>query len=328
MTTISRTQPGYVSRHHLDDSIRDFYQENGFLVVHDALTPAEVAELRAETVAICRQEREPIRPPRGVKDWAAAFPPVEELRKMSDEEAISHFLCIHQAHKSSSLMREYLSHEVIVDVLTKVIGPDVKCMQSMLFIKSSGKPGQAWHQDEDFIPTRDRSLAGAWIAMDDAVIENGCLWILPKSQKPGVLWPMYPHDDPRYDCAQMAYDFPYRDEDAVPVEVPAGAIVFFNGYTLHKSEPNQSQGAFRRVLVNHYMSGASLLPWGYDSNQGVTVAQADYRDIEWIAGKDPYAYKGTETRTSAFVRPAGEGGCGDGRTNLAEYKKQLETQGA
>ncbi len=30
----------------------------------------------------------------------------------------------------------------------KVIGPDVKCMQSMLFIKASGKPGQAWHQDE------------------------------------------------------------------------------------------------------------------------------------------------------------------------------------
>jgi hypothetical protein len=41
-------------------------------------------------------------------------------------------------------------------------------MQSMLFVKASGKPGQAWHQDEDYIPTRDRSLLGAWIALDDA----------------------------------------------------------------------------------------------------------------------------------------------------------------
>ncbi|HEV8556570.1 MAG TPA: phytanoyl-CoA dioxygenase family protein [Actinophytocola sp.] len=41
-------------------------------------------------------------------------------------------------------------------------------MQSMLFIKSAGKPGQAWHQDEAHIPTRDRSLTAVWIALDDA----------------------------------------------------------------------------------------------------------------------------------------------------------------
>jgi ectoine hydroxylase-related dioxygenase (phytanoyl-CoA dioxygenase family) len=57
----------------------------------------------------------------------------------------------------------------------------------MLFIKSEGKPGQAWHQDELFIPTRDRSLAAAWIALDDATVENGCLWVLPGSHARGVL---------------------------------------------------------------------------------------------------------------------------------------------
>lgn len=48
-------------------------------------------------------------------------------------------------------------------------------MQTMLFVKPPGFPGQAWHQDENFIPTRDRSLCGGWIALDDATIENGCL---------------------------------------------------------------------------------------------------------------------------------------------------------
>jgi hypothetical protein len=59
------------------------------------------------------------------------------------------------------MMAHHLAHPVIVDVLTKIISPNVKCMQSMLFIKAAGKPGQAWHQDEDFIPTRDRSLTGS-----------------------------------------------------------------------------------------------------------------------------------------------------------------------
>ena len=70
-------------------------------------------------------------------------------------------------------MDGYLALPAIVDVLTKVIGPNVKCMQSMLFVNGSGKPGQAWHQDEVYIPTRDRWLTGAWIAMDDATVENG-----------------------------------------------------------------------------------------------------------------------------------------------------------
>lgn len=45
-----------------------------------------------------------------------------------------------------------LAHPAVVDVLTDAIGPHVKCMQSMLFIKAAGKPGQAWHQDEDSHP--------------------------------------------------------------------------------------------------------------------------------------------------------------------------------
>ena len=73
----------------------------------------------------------------------------------------------------SAVMEKYLAHQTIVDVATQVIGPDVKEMQSMLFIKAAGKPGQAWHQDEEFIPTRDRTLMGGWIALDDANTENG-----------------------------------------------------------------------------------------------------------------------------------------------------------
>jgi ectoine hydroxylase-related dioxygenase (phytanoyl-CoA dioxygenase family) len=197
---------------------------------------------------------------------------------------------------------------VIVDVLTKVIGPNVKSMQSMLFVKSSGKPGQAWHQDEDFIPTRDRSLIGAWMALDDATVENGTLWLLPGSQRPGVLWPQEQQNDERFDCTSESYGFPYREEDAIPVNVKAGAIVFFNGYLLHRSLPNQAKSGYRRVLVNHYMSAESLLPW-HGFEEGTRIAIADYRDIVMVAGQDPYGYKGTVDSAKPSVRPSKEGGC-------------------
>ena len=37
------------------EGIRQFYAENGYYVLPDALTAAEVEELRAETTAICRR---------------------------------------------------------------------------------------------------------------------------------------------------------------------------------------------------------------------------------------------------------------------------------
>ncbi|MCE7986199.1 MAG: phytanoyl-CoA dioxygenase family protein [Caldilinea sp. CFX5] len=273
-----------------------FYQEQGYLIVENALSPAELAEMRNETTRICRGELGEVR---GVT-------PAEPNE--ADDDVLRQYLCIHFPHKISETMLRYLAHPVMRDVLVGVIGPNVKCMQSMLFIKASGKPGQAWHQDEFFIPTRDRSLTGGWIALDDATVENGCLWIIPGSHKRGIIWPQHKHEDRRFDCTGEAFNFPYTDEDSIPVEVPAGAIVFFNGYLLHRSFPNRAKSGYRRVLVNHYMSAESLLPWRPPA-EGVHMAIADYRDIVMIAGEDPYRWKGLDEMAKPFVRPSGEGGC-------------------
>jgi hypothetical protein len=208
-------------------------------------------------------------------------------------------IAIHFPHKLSPLMRQTMFHPKVVEVLKAIIGPDVKAMQTMLFVKAAGKPGQAWHQDEHFIPTRDRSLCGAWIALDDATIENGCLWMQPGSQAPGVLYPMRPHGDERFDSADEVYAHPYEREGGVPVEIKAGGVAFFNGYVLHRSLPNRAKGGFRRALVTHYMSARSLLPWLF----GGRTAPADVRDIVMIAGEDPYAWKGLEDRTTPYIRP-------------------------
>lgn len=284
---------------------RSFYDEHGFCVVRDVLSSSDVSALNAEAVEICRGNRGWTPDPKYLSE--------EEIRTLSPEEIISRFICIHFPHKTSDLMLRYLSQPSVVDVLTSVIGPNVKCMQSMLFIKAAGKPGQAWHQDEDYIPTRDRSLTGAWMALDEATIDNGCLWIIPGSHKPGILWPQAVQHDDRFDCSHESFGFPYSDDDAIPVEVSAGSVVFFNGYTLHRSLPNRREIGFRRTLVNHYMSAESFLPWR--AQPGVPVAKCDYRDIVMVAGQDPYAWKGLEDIQRPHVRPFKQGGCNDGLTH-------------
>jgi hypothetical protein len=143
------------------------YDRQGYLIIADALSSTMITSVRAEATAICRGLR-------GEIDG------VTPARDQDDDAAVlRRYLCIHFPHKVSSQMLAIARLPAVIDLLTAVIGPNVKMMQSMLFIKSEGKPGQAWHQNEAHIPTRDRSLTAVWIALDAAAVENGCLWVIP-----------------------------------------------------------------------------------------------------------------------------------------------------
>jgi phytanoyl-CoA hydroxylase len=266
--------------------LKGAYDRDGFVAVEGLLGAAEVEALRAEIVAIALGERGEI---------AGAEP----RDGRSDEALVGDVLAIHMPHKISPLMRAAMAHPAIVPILKSLISPNVKAMQTMVFVKRTGKPGQAWHQDEHYIPTRDRSLCGAWIALDDAVIENGCMWMHPGSQASGVLYPIRPHGDERFDGAEEAYGHGYDREGGAPVELKAGGVAFFNGYVLHRSLPNRAKAGFRRALVTHYMSAESMLPWTLGSSR----ARPDVRDIVMIAGDDPYAWRGIEELVKPWVRP-------------------------
>ena len=279
----------------------EFYVDNGYLAVSNLLDAAELDELKRDIVKVARG---------GYPNLTIEPVPPE----FSDEEVLSKILAIHQPHYVSPIMEKYTRHPRISGVLSQITGAhlahwsgNVKCMQSMLFIKPPGYPGQSWHQDENYIPTRDRSLIGAWIAIDDAYVENGCMWVIPGSQRRGYLYPTRRHGNPdEFDTHdEMATGF--DESPQVPVEVKAGSVVFFNGYLLHQSLRNRTKDSYRRVLVNHYLSSESLLPWIKTSDEQ-PVARVDVRRVIPVAGVDPYAWKGYEKspaeETRLYIRKA------------------------
>lgn len=263
-----------------------FYEEYGYLVAPDLLSIHETDELKNETAAIFRGER-------GEVDGLI---PVKEDE--NDADILKKYVAIHFPHKISKVIYNYLFHKKITDVLVNIVSPNLKCMQSMLFVKGPGKAGQAWHQDEFYIPTRDRSLIGVWIAIDDASIENGCLWIIPG--RPGYMMKRVKNDCNEYADVDTIDVSQYNSDQIVPVEVKKGSVVFFNGYTLHSSKRNKTNDCFRTALVNHYMSAESMLPWDQD---GKLTSTEDLRDIVMIAGNDPYAWKGIEDANKPYLRP-------------------------
>jgi len=293
MTEISHKNRINVPKRLSDNQVQ-FFIAHGYIAVPDLIESGEIEELREDTVRIAR----------GGYPCEAVQPTSENL---SDDQILANILCIHQPHFISPIMEKYVKHPELCGVLSQITAAhipfwdgSVKCMQSMLFVKPSGFQGQSWHQDEIYIPTRDRSLIGGWIAMDDATVENGCLWVIPGSHQMGYLYSQKPHGNPdEFDSADLeSYGFDETLE--VPIEVKTGTVVFFNGYLLHRSRKNRGQ-TYRRVLVNHYCNAWSLLPWSIKDDE--RPANADRRSVIPVSGIDPYAWKGyEETPNNIYLR--------------------------
>jgi ectoine hydroxylase-related dioxygenase (phytanoyl-CoA dioxygenase family) len=285
MSTTASAQTVNDAHQRLSETQVRSFVENGYLAIPGLVDADELAELKADASRIARGHY----PSATLKTLPA---------DLSEDEVLQNILFISQPHTVSPVIEKYIAHPKICSVLSQITAAhlpfwdgSVKCVQSTLFVKPPLFQGQAWHQDESFIPTRDRSLVGAWIAIDDATVQNGCLYVIPASHRSGYLYPQRPHNDPdEFDSTPESYGF---DESAeIPLEVAAGTVVFWNGYLLHRSRRNRSSG-YRRVLVNHYMNAWSLLP--LSPREGERVAMADRRKIIPVAGVDPYDWKGVET---------------------------------
>jgi ectoine hydroxylase-related dioxygenase (phytanoyl-CoA dioxygenase family) len=301
-----------------EDAVRR-YVDCGFLAVPNLVDVGELEELKADLVKLARG---------GYPSSKLETVPHD----LTDGEVLRRILCIHQPHHISPVMKRYAAHPRISGVLSQITAAhlpfwdgSVKCMQTMAFVKPPGFQGQAWHQDEIYIPTRDRSLIGAWIALDDATIDNGCLWVIPGSHRTGYLYPQRKHGrTEEWDTASESYGF--DDSAAAPVPVEAGTVVFFNGYLLHASYRNRSE-TYRRVLVSHYMNAYSLLPWRHPK-EGTPTSMDDVRCVISVAGVDPYAWKGTEPGTDVYLRQCAQTmRVSSSISEAPSLRRQLETPG-
>jgi chlorinating enzyme len=248
------------------DQYRSF-RRDGYLIARGVVLPEHVAELLAHTEALLLGETQ-------VEGY-------EIKPEMSLAEREARLLRIHMGHRTMELWERYLLYPRVLDVVQALIGPDVLAMQTMLFMKGPGSNGQGFHQDSYYIPTFPDSLIGAWIALDRADTENGCLWMSPGSNAEPIYPPAHGYG---YGDAGLA-DIPavenvggHSNDDEDPlnklkpiaatygkVEAPAimepGDIALFGGHILHRSLRNRSQDRYRRSLVNHYCNARSFTSW-------------------------------------------------------------------
>jgi hypothetical protein len=249
-------------------SIREYvtFREQGFLVVPKLVPLDDVETMNAHVDALLE----------GREHIPGIQPPPANL---SPEQKLNYWQRAHMLHRVHPLHERFMLHPRVLDVLEALIGPDVLALQTMLFFKQPGQVGQGFHQDSYYIPTLPDTLCGAWLALDPATEENGCMWMSVGSQHE----PVYPDCDTEVnqngdrvlaDLEPIANASHPNEQintvsrvaakyKEVKAEVNRGDVIFFGGHIVHRSHPNRSKTQSRRSFVAHYCNARSLVPWNH-----------------------------------------------------------------
>lgn len=257
------------------------YHKDGFLIVRGLLTREDTERLQSWTDDIYY----------GRITELDHLSPAHPWMKETDKAERLSSARMHMPHQQNETAEWGLLHPQLLDVLEALIGPDVLALQSMLFFNPPGKGGQGWHQDSFYIQTQPDSLIGAWIALDRADEENGCLWVAKGSHCEPIYPPPaarngYVHADERHiqglvpanaasdmdDSVNNLSKVALKYGEAVPVVVEQGDVIFFHSHLLHRSFRNGTTDRSRRAYVLHYCNARSWVPW-HGSNKNHILAR-------------------------------------------------------
>jgi phytanoyl-CoA hydroxylase len=136
---------------------------------------------------------------------------------------------------------------------------DPLLLQSMYIFKQPRIGGEVTcHQDGTFLYTDPFNVAGLWFALEDATLENGCLWAIPGGHKLGLKsrWVRDGNGGMKFDVFDSE---PWDEDKLVPLEVKKGSLILLHGLLPHKSLANRSARS-RHAYTLHIISADSAYP--------------------------------------------------------------------
>jgi ectoine hydroxylase-related dioxygenase (phytanoyl-CoA dioxygenase family) len=231
---------------------------------------------------------------RRVTDGAVAerLASAEELTNQKKDEDPSYYSrvfvqCIRLADTNDEI-RGLIYDERIGRIAATLEGIDgIRVWHDQALIKQPYGNPTGWHLDNPYWSFSSRNAISIWIALDDATLENGCLYYVPGSHKTatfettgigdniGELFDVYPE---------------WKEIDPVPAPVPAGTAVFHNGLTAHGAGANMTRHARRAMTCAFMPDGAT-----FNGNQNVlpqeyfeSLTEGDVLDDE---GQNPLVWR-------------------------------------
>ncbi len=221
-----------------------FYADNGYLLVEDVVTGAQLKKLQDITYGLIDDSRK-------VSESNDRF----DLDK-GHSAAAPRLTRIKLPHKQDPYFWEILTQSKVTNVLTDLLGDDTTLITAKLNTKAPGG-GQAveWHQDWAFYPHTNDDLLAFGLMLEDVTLDNGPLMVVPGTHR----GPLLSHQSNGVFCGAIDPDDPLFEKDkAVTLTGKAGSMTVHHVRTLHGSAPNLSDR--NRLILFYEMARADAWP--------------------------------------------------------------------
>lgn len=237
-------------KHDLSRDQIDRYRRDGFVQAPGMLTPGETDELRSAVLDTVREM--------GDRRLAGS----DEQRIQGDDYYDAVFTQRLNLWRLNPVVRRFLQGPEVASMLTQLEGVDrYRVWLDQALIKEPFANPTAWHLDNPYWSFHSRRALSIWIALEDATLENGCLYFLPGT-----------HRTARFDNVAIGRQLDALFEvypemkgvDPVAVPMKAGDASFHNGLVAHAAGPNMTRR--RRIAMT-----AAYMPEGstYNGQQDI-----------------------------------------------------------
>lgn len=220
-----------------------YYQENGFVVIDDFLSPAELERWR-EAVD------------EAVSDRGSSRIPDRPDADLTDEDDYYYNVFVQRVNlwQSSPKMREIMLDERLGKMAATLAGVDgIRIWHDQALIKQPWANPTGWHLDNPYWSFHSRNAISMWVALDDVTVHNGCLYFIPGSHKVTT----FDNTGIGENIADLFRVYPQLAKtESVAAPMKAGSCSFHNGLTAHGANPNMTPGT-RRAMTCAYMPDGS-----------------------------------------------------------------------
>ena len=227
----------------------EYYQQNGFIVIEDFLSPDELEYWRSAVMEAVTE--------RGGKKMPGKDTKVGEDDGINEDaeyfgKVFDQLLNLWQTNDK---VKELMVDERIGEAAAKLAGVDgIRIWHDQALYKRPWANPTAWHLDTPFWSFADRKALSIWIALDDATLENGCLYFIPGSFKETT----YENKGIGKNMDAIFQVYPRFAKTAPFVaKMKAGSCSFHNGLTIHGAGANMTPG-FRRAMTCAYMPDGNV----------------------------------------------------------------------
>jgi ectoine hydroxylase-related dioxygenase (phytanoyl-CoA dioxygenase family) len=187
-------------------------------------------------------------------------------------------------HQDCRCVFDLCAAEAIIGRVRCLLGPHVLLWNSVFFCKQPGGREVPWHQDRDFLLLDPPVNVAAWLAMDDATAQNGCLDVIPGSHRVQV--PHVPRQTANQFIARADLQYVNR-ESAIPLPLRAGQFILFHRDLLHHSRANLSLHRRLGLVIRYTTPGVRVNTQGLFREHRVYLMSGEDADPVAVHGQPP-----------------------------------------